>query len=95
MKNISRFKLSIDRTKAPKKMGTFKDIYFPVEGHFTSLAGVGKEVKTTKAQLQKISSWDTPMAGSTGSLISWELPPQGEGKLHSHPDQSETYSIFS
>ena len=27
MKNISRFKLSIDRTKAPKKMGTFKDIY--------------------------------------------------------------------
>lgn len=101
MKNISRFKLSIDRTKAPKKMGTFKDIYlfvnyvFPVEGHFTSLAGVGKEVKTTKVQLQKISSWDTPMAGSTGSLISWELPPEGEGKLHSHPDQSETYSIFS
>lgn len=101
MKNISRFKLSIDRTKAPKKMGTFKDIYlfvnyvFPVEGHFTSLAGVGKEVKTTKAQLQKISSWDTPMAGSTGSLISWELPPEGEEKLHSHPDQSETYSIFS
>ena len=74
MKNISCFKLSIDRTKAPKKMGTFKDIYlfpvFPVEGHFTSLAGVGKEVKTTKAQLQKISSRDTPMAGSTGSLIS-------------------------
>ena len=76
MKNISRFKLSIDRTKAPKKMGTFKDIYlfvnyvFPVEGHFTSLAGVGKEVKTTKAQLQKISSRDTPMAGSTSTLIS-------------------------
>ena len=101
MKNISRFKLSIDRTKAPKKMGTFKDIYlfvnyvFPVEGHFTSLAGVGKEVKTTKAQLQKISSRDTPMAGSTGSFISSELPPEGKGKLHSHPDQSETYSIFS
>lgn len=99
MKNISCFKLSIDRTKAPKKMGTFKDIYlfpvFPVEGHFTSLAGVGKEVKTTKAQLQKISSRDTPMAGSTSTLISSELPPEGEGKLHSHPDQSETYSIFS
>ena len=57
-------------------MGSFKDIYlfvnyvFPVEGHFTSLAGVGKEVKTTKAQLQKTSSRDTPMAGSTDSLIS-------------------------
>ena len=49
MKNISRFKLSIDRTKAPKKMGTFKDIYlfvnyvFPVEGHFTSLADVERK----------------------------------------------------
>lgn len=101
MKNISCFKLSIDRTKATKKMGTFKNIYlfvnyiFSVEGHFTSLAGVGKEVKTTKAQLQKISSRDTPMAGLTSSLISSELPPEGEGKLHGHPDQSETYSIFS
>ena len=82
-------------------MGSFKDVYlfvnyvFPVEGHFTSLVGIGKEVKTTKAQLQKISSQDTQMAGSTASLISSELAPEGEGKLHSHTDQSETYSIFS
>ena len=40
MKSVSCFKLSIDRSKAPKKMGTFKDIspfgnyVFPVEGDF-------------------------------------------------------------
>ena len=105
MKNVSCFKLSIDRSKAPKKMGTFKDIslfgnyLFPVVGDFTggiiahSLAGVGKEVKKTKAQLQKISSRNAPMAGSTGSSISSELPPAREGELQGHPDQSETYSI--
>ena len=105
MKNVSCFKLSIDRSKAPKKIGTFKDIslfgnyLFPVEGDFTggiiahSLAGVGKEVKKTKAQLQKISSRNAPMAGSTGSSISSELPPAREGELQGHPDQSETYSI--
>ena len=105
MRNVSCFKLSIDRSKAPKKMGTFKDIslfgnyLFPVEGDFTggitdhSLAGVGKEVKKTKAQLQKISSRNAPMAGSTGSSISSELPPAREGELQGHPDQSETYSI--
>ena len=105
MKSVSCFKLSIDRSKAPKKIGTFKDIslfgnyLFPVEGDFTggiiarSLAGVGKEVKKTKAQLQKISSRNAPMAGSTGSSISSELPPAREGELQGHPDQSETYSI--
>ena len=105
MKNVSCFKLSIDRSKAPKKMGTFKDIslfgnyLFHVEGDFTggiiahSLAGVGKEVKKTKAQLQKITSRNAPIAGSTGSSISSELPPAREGELQGHPDQSETYSI--
>ena len=86
-------------------MGTFKDISlfgnysFPIEGDSTggviarSLAGVGKEVKKTKAQLQKISSRNAPMAGSTGSSISSEMPPAREGELQGQPDQSETYSI--
>ena len=51
---MSCFKLTIDRSRAPKKMGTFKDIslfgsfVFPVEGDHAggivahSLAGVGK-----------------------------------------------------
>ena len=67
-------------------MGTFNDIslfgnyLFPVEGDFTkgiivrSLAGVGKEVKKTKAQSKKISLRNAPMAGSTGSSISCHKP---------------------
>ena len=105
MKNVSCFKLTIDRSNAPKKMGTFKDIslfgnyIFPLEEEYAggiiahSLAGVGKEVKKTKAQLQKISSRNTPMAGSTGSSISSELPPAREGESRIHQTQDETYSI--
>ena len=105
MKNVSFFKLTIDRSNAPKKMGTFKDIslfgnyIFPLEREYAGgiiahlLAGVGKEVKKTKAQLQKISSRNTPMAGSTGSSISSELPPAREGESRIHQTQDETYSI--
>lgn len=83
-------------------MGTSKDIslfgnyVFPVQGDFTggiiarSLAGVGKEVKKNKAQLQKICSRNAPMAGSTGSSISSELPPAREGELQGHADQSSS-----
>ena len=86
-------------------MGTFKDIslfgnfIFPIDGEYAggiiahSLAGAGKEVKKTKAQLQKISSRNAPMAGFTGSSISSKLPTAREGELQSHPTQGETYSI--
>lgn len=99
------FKLSIDRSKAPKKMGTFKDIFpfgnyiFPQEKDFTRgiiarwLAGVGKEVKKTMAQLQKFSLRNAPMAGSTDSSISSKLPPAREGELQGHADQNKTYGI--
>ena len=105
MKNVSCLKLSIDRSRVPKKMGTFKDIsqygnfIFPLDGEYAagiiarSLAGIGKEVKKTNAQLQKISSRDNPMAGSTGSSVSSELPPAEEGEFQGHPTQDETYSI--
>ena len=86
MKNVSCFQLSIERSRAPKKMGTFKDIslfgnfIFPLQGEFAggiiahSLAGIGKVVKKTKAQIQKITTRNSPMAGSTGSSISSQLP---------------------
>ena len=105
MKNVSCFKLCIDRSRAPKKMGTFKDIslfgnfLFPLEGDYAggiiarSLAGVGREVKKTKAQLLKISLRNAPMAGSTGSSISSELPPAREGELQAHRTEEEAYSI--
>ena len=67
MKNVSCFKLNINRSKAPKKMGTLKDISlfgsfaFPMDGEYASglvaqsLAGVGKMVKKTKVQVKKLA----------------------------------------
>ena len=63
MKNVRCRKLIIDRSKAPAKVGTFKDISlfgnfkFPTDGQYQSgitaqsLAGLGKTVSKTKAQV--------------------------------------------
>ncbi|XP_022810593.1 uncharacterized protein LOC111347633 isoform X1 [Stylophora pistillata] len=87
IKNTSSFELLIDRGKAPKKMGTLKDISlygsftFPLEGDYAgglvarSLAGVGKEVKTTKVQLQSLSGRTVPLAGATGATIHQQITP--------------------
>ena len=104
MKNVSCFQLSIDRSKAPKKMGTFKDIssfgnfIFPLEGEYAggviarSLAGTGK-VSKTKDHLRKISSRCSPLAGSTGASVSSELPQGSEEQLPSTSCQGDVYSI--
>ena len=69
MKNVSCFKLNIDRSKAPKKMGTLKDIslfgnfIFPTDGEYAgglitqSLAGLGSSyiVGGTKAFFKMLS----------------------------------------
>ncbi|KAK3720927.1 hypothetical protein QZH41_014534, partial [Actinostola sp. cb2023] len=105
MKNVSCFKLEIDRTMVPKKMGTLKDIslygnfQFPVNGEHTggliarSLAAVGKELTKTKAQLQKISQRTSPLAGATGSSISCEhhVPEPAVSQAPSQP--IEAYSV--
>jgi len=105
MKNVSCFQLSIDRSKAPKKMGTFKDIslfgnfVFPLEGEYAggviarSLAGTGKLSKKTKEHLRKVSSRCSPLAGSTGASVSSELPQGSDEQLHSTSSQGDVYSI--
>ena len=105
MKNVSCFQLSIDRSKAPKKMGTFKDIslfgnfVFPLEGEYAggviarSLAGTGKLSKKTKEHLRKVSSRCSPLAGSTGAPVSSELPQGSDEQLHSTSSQGDVYSI--
>ena len=106
MKNVSCFQLSIERSRAPKKMGTFKDIslfgnfIFPLQGEFAggiiahSLAGIGKVVKKTKAQIQKITTRNSPMAGSTGSSISSQLPvPQTREEGLQSLSSQEVYSV--
>ena len=61
MKNVTCRKLVIDRSKAPDKLGTLKDISlfesfeFPTAGPYSgglvaqSLAGIGKEMKKTNS----------------------------------------------
>ncbi|KAJ7377694.1 hypothetical protein OS493_027256 [Desmophyllum pertusum] len=68
MTNVKCRKLQINRSKAPDKVGTLKDIslygsfQFPKSGTYSggliarSLSAVGKELKKTKVQIQALSS---------------------------------------
>ena len=81
-KNVICRKLIIDRSKAPEKLGTLKDILlygsfqFPSSGGVVarSLAGIGKELKKTQQQLQSLSNRSNPIAGSTGATTTEEIP---------------------
>ena len=97
MKNVSCFQLSIERSRAPKKMGIF---IFPLQREFAggiiahSLAGIGKVVKKTKVQIQKITTRNSPMAGSTGSSISSQLPvPQTREEGLQSLSSQDVYSV--
>ena len=104
MKNVTCFKLSIDRSKAPKKMGTLKDVSlfgnftFPTDGEYgggifaKSMVGVGRELGKTKVQVQKTTSRESCLAGATWSSISNELPQTLERDSQVSPS-SELYSI--
>jgi len=86
MKNVSCRKLLIDRSKAPEKLGTLKDISlfgsyeFPTSGPNTggvvarSLAGIGKESKKNEQQLKSLANRRSPIAGATGAVMSEEIP---------------------
>ena len=99
MKNVQCRKLNIDRTKAPNKVGTLKDIslfgnfQFPKAGQYSggliarSLAGAGKELKKTKAQVQALASRSCPIAGATGATTTEELymPSTDRGNYSGEP----------
>ncbi|CAH3119243.1 unnamed protein product [Pocillopora meandrina] len=105
MKNMSCLKLNINRSKAPKKMGTLKDISlfgsfaFPMDGEYASglvaqsLAGVGKMVKKTKVQVKKLASRESCLAGATGSSISSELPEPLERQSAVSIQPQDVYTI--
>ena len=106
MKNVTCFKLSIDRSKAPKKMGTLKDVSlfgnftFPTDGEYgggifaKSMVAVGRELGKTKVQVQKTASRESYLAGATRSSISNELPQTLERDSQVSPS-SELFSIRS
>ena len=99
------FKLNIDRSKAPKKMGILKDISlfgsfaFPMDGEYASglvaqsLAGVGKMVKKTKVQVKKLASRESCLAGVKGSSISSELPEPLERQSAVSTQPQDVYTI--
>lgn len=106
MKNVRCKKLLIDRSKAPAKMGTFKDISlfgnfkFPSNGSYEggitaqSLAGHGKCVSKTKSQVQVLSSRNVAIAGATGATVTEEMwQPTDETIEGQHAAQTESYSI--
>lgn len=104
MKNVTCRKLLIDRSKAPEKLGTLKDISlfgsfeFPTAGPYSggliarSLAGTGKEMKKTQQQLQSLAYRSNPIAGATGAVTSEEIPvsPVNPGNESS---SQELYSV--
>ncbi|KAJ7380570.1 hypothetical protein OS493_009037 [Desmophyllum pertusum] len=109
MKNVKCLKLVIDRTKAPKKVGSLKDISqfgsfrFPLSGKYSgglvcrSLVGLGKTSSKTQAQMKNFSSVPFPIAGETGAKTEdmdlHAVSMPEENDGQSVQSDSETYSV--
>lgn len=103
MKNVNCNKLLIDRTKAPDKVGTLKDIslygsfHFPTAGPYSgglvarSLAGTGKELQKTKGQIQALANRTRPIARATGATTTEEVCCQAGAVAHGTSE--EPYSV--
>ena len=96
----------IDRQKAPKGVGTQKDISLfgsfslPVDGEFSggivcrSLVGVGKTLSKSKSQLQSLSGRSMPIAGATGARVKEEVSHEARTLGNQTDDQTrEPYSV--
>ena len=105
MKNVKCRKLLIDRSKAPDKVGTLKDIslygnfQFPLSGPNSggliarSLTGMGKEMKKTKVQIQGLANRTRPIAGATGASTSEEICCEAASATPHTITSEEPYSV--
>lgn len=105
MKNVRCRKLIIDRSKAPAKVGTFKDISlfgnfkFPTDGQYQSgitaqsLAGLGKTVNKTKAQVQTIAQRTVPVAGASGATTTDDIFRPSDGRVDGQHGGGDAYSV--
>lgn len=105
MKNVKCRKLLIDRSKAPDKVATLKDI--SLSGNFQfpksrrnsggliarSLAGMGKEMTKTKVQIQGLSNHTRPIAGATGACTSEEICCEAASATPHTITSEEPYSV--
>ena len=104
MKNVKCKKLLIDRSKAPGKIGTLKDISllgsfkFPCNGPNAggivarSLAGQGKSLGKTKAQVQTLSMRSVPLAGATGATVTEDMWQPSDQTVNVNTN-SHSYSV--
>lgn len=106
MKKVRCKKLVIDRSKAPGKIGTLKDISlfgslkFPCSGPNArgivaqSLAGQEKSISKTKEQVQALSMRSVPLAGATGATVTEDMWQQSDQTVDGHANsQSDSYSV--
>lgn len=106
MKNVRCKKLVINRSKAPGKIGTLKDISlfgsfkFPCSGPNAggivaqSLAGQGKSLSKTKEQVQALSMQSVPLAGATGATVTEDMWQQSDQTVDGHANsQRDSYSV--
>ena len=101
MKNIRSKKLVIDRTKAPGKVSTFKDISsfgnytFSSDGGMSaqSLVGIGKSTKKTKVQVLTIAMRSEPIAWALGATTSDDMLRQSDERVDGQLEDSDTYSV--
>ena len=105
MKNVKCKKMIIDGSKAPAKIGTFKDIslfgsfVFPLTGQYKggiiakSLAGQGKCVSKTKAQVDSLSLRTLPIAGATGASVTEDIWEPSDTTVDGQVVQNELYSV--
>ena len=105
MKNVKCKKMIIDGSKAPAKIGTFKDIslfgsfVFPLTGQYKggiiakSLDGQGKCVSKTKAQVDSLSSQTLPIAGATGASVTEDIWEPSDTTVDGQVVQNELYSV--
>ena len=96
----------IDRQKAPKSVGTLKDISlfgsfsFPVDGELSggivcrSLVGAGKTLSKTKSQLQSLSGRSVRIAGATGATVKEDVSHEARTAGNQTDGQTrEPYSV--
>ena len=102
MKNVRCKKFVIDRSKAPGKIGTFKDISlygsfkFPCNGANAggitaqSPAGQGKCASKTKAQVQALSMRSVPIARQTGAIVTEDMWQPSDQTVEGHSTHNES-----
>ena len=101
MKNVRCKKLLIDRSKAPGKVGTLKDISlfgnfkFPSDGPYKEgiIAQSGKVLSKTKAQVQTIALRSVQIAGATGASTTDDVLRSSDEGVDGQGDGGDAYSV--